>query len=306
LIPLFGWVLTPFVKACLEVSRDQELAADRFAAEHFGADTLRQAIAKTRQLETDYGLYFQSEVLPVIHAGYATPLLEGFAQFREGLRQGLEPRFRLGVKTDAQPAATNLPAMSPEFLTHPDFETRLEAIQNDGWSNRLPDERPAVALLEDLPALELRLLNGEAQKRGLGTLKPLPWSEVGERVYLAQWREFARRHGDLLDGAAMRDLPALVRRAEELGGRLQADSEQALQYLSAASCAALAEEGWQLSYKQAGAPRAFTKNGQQVDMFTVIEKLAWEEMASFEWEDQAEALGIADVRLDATSASHAG
>lgn len=306
LIPVFGWVLTPFVKACLEVSREQELAADRFAAEHFGADTLRQAIAKTRQLEVDYSLYFQSEVLPVIHAGYATPLLEGFAQFREGLRQGVEPRFRLAVKTDAQPAATNLPAMSPEFQTHPDFETRLEAIRNDGWSNRMPDARPAVALLEDLPALELRLLSGEAQKRGLGSLKPLPWSEVGERVYLTQWQEFSRRHGDLLEGAAMRDLPVLVRRAEELGRRLGADGEQALQYLSAAACTALAQDGWELSYAQAGAPRAFTKNGQQVDMFAVIEKLAWEEMASFEWEDQAEALGIAGVSLDATSASHAG
>ena len=315
LIPVFERMLTPFVKACLEVSREQELAADRFAAEHFGADTLRQAIEKTRQLEIDYGLYFQSEILPVIHAGYAAPLLEGFQQFRDGLRRGLEPRFRLAVKTDIAPAM-GLPAMGPEFLTHPDFETRMEAIQNDGWGNRAPDERLAVALIEDLPALELRLLNWEAQKRGLGTLRRLEWAEAGERVYLPQWREFAQRHGDALDGSFMRDLPALVRDAADLGARLlrttdylpdrEQCAEHALQFLSAAGCAALVEGGWKLAYDTAGSARAFEKDGQRVDVFEIVEKLAWEEMASFEWEDAAEAMGVAGLSLSATSASHAG
>ena len=316
LIPVFERILTPFVKACLEVSREQELAADRFAAEHFGADTLRQAIEKTRQLEIDYGLYFQSEVLPVIHAGYAPPLLEGFAHFREGLRRGLEPRFRLAVKTDARMPVVELPAMTPEFLTHPDFDARIDAIRGGGWVSRGADERPAVALIEDLAALELRLLNWEAQKRGLGTLRPLPWREAGEQVYLAQWRELAQRHGEVLEGVAMRDLPGLVRGAAELGARLlrtanylpdrEQCSEHALQYLTAAGCAALAEDGWQLSYDRAGLARAFEKNGRRVDLFEVMEKLAWEEMASFEWEDTSEELGIAKLRLMATSASHAG
>jgi Zn-dependent protease with chaperone function len=316
LIPAFSFILEPFVKACFEVSRQQELAADRFAAEHFGAGTLRGAIEKTRQLELDYGLYFQTEILPAIHAGYAPPLLAGFADFREGLQLGLVPRFQLAVKTDPAPVPAGGPAMGPEFLTHPDFETRIDAIRSDGWRQRADDDRPAADLIEDLAALELRLLNWEAQKRGLGTLRALKWQDVGERVYLPQWREFARRHSDVLNGSTLRDLPRLVREAEEMGARLLRTSnylpareqciDHALQFLSAASCAALDAEGWRLDYTSAGHARAFSKNGRRVDPFEVIEKLAYEEMAGFEWEDTAEELGVGGVQLAAISASHAG
>ena len=314
LIPFFSFILEPFVKACFEVSRQQELAADRFAAEHFGAGTLRNAIEKTRQLEIDYSLYFQTELLPAIHAGCAPPLLEGFQDFRDGLRQGLVPRFQLAVKTDVQPVVPTA-VMGPEFLTHPDFDTRIDAIQNDGWRDRATEDSPAAGLIEDLPALELRLLNWEAQKRGLSPLQPVPWTGVGERVYLPQWRAFAARHRDALNGSTLRDLPQLVRNAEELGTRLLRTANylpareecigHALQFLSAASCAALDTEGWSLDYAAAGHARAFTRNGRHVDVFDAIEKLAYEEMASFEWEDTADELGIAQVHLAAASPSHA-
>lgn len=317
LIPLFSFVLEPFVKACLEISREQELAADRFAAEHFGADTLRNAIEKTRQLELDYGLYFQTEVVPALHAGFAPPLLAGFQDFREGLRRGAVPRLQWAVKTDAQPKVSPLAiAISPDFLTHPDFNTRIDAIPDDGWRPRPAEDRPAVELIEDLPALEMRLLNWEAQKRGVGPLQPAAWSTLGERVYLPQWRQLAARHGEALNGSTLRDLPQLARGAEELGARLLRTAsylppreecvEHALQFLSASACAALEGEGWRLEYKSAGQARAFLRQGRRVDVFEAIEKLAYEEMASFEWEDLADELGIASVPLAATSASHAG
>jgi len=222
----------------------------------------------------------------------------------------------MAVKTDQ--LALGMPALTigPDYLTHPNFDARMEAIPDDGWRGRGGEDRPAAELIEDLPALELRLLNWEAQKRGLGSLSAVPWSAIGERVYLPQWRDLAARHGEAVNGSTLGDLPGLVRQAEELGVRLlrtadylpsrEQGMEHALQFLCAAACAALAAEGWQLDYRAAGHARAFTRAGQRVDLFEVIEKLAYEEMASFEWEDMAEELGIAQVRLAATSASHAG
>jgi len=313
LIPLFGRLLTPFVKACLEVSREQELAADRFAAEHFGADTLRQAIEKTRHLEHDYGLYFQSEVVPVLYAGLAPPLLDGFAAYRERVRQGAAPpRLDWAVKSDGWLDPATLAPVSPDFLTHPDFETRMHAIRSDGWRNAAPDERPALVLLEERQALETRLLNWEAQKRGLPRPQPIAWSDVGPRVYLPQWRATALAQLDVLHGSQLRDLPHLVRTAGDWGGQIAGASteEQRLldgvRFLCAATCAALDGEGWRLALDAPGAPRAFVKNGQRCDPFDVIGRLAAEEMASFEWEDMADELGVAALPLAATSASPAG
>ena len=154
-----------------------------------------------------------------------------------------------------------------------------------------------------------------ADKRGLPAPVPMPWHRGAEEIYLRQWRANAAQHGALFEGHSLQDLPALIRQAADYGQRMHTEpippdraAFLAQQALGAAMCVTLENHGWTLDYRSPGCARAFVKGNLRVDPFEIVEKLAWEEMASFEWEDEAVELGIAGLELaaPATSVSPAG
>lgn len=310
---LFNWLLEPFIRACLRVSRENELEADRFAAQHYGADTVKRVLEKNQRLEFDFHVYFQSDVVPALHAGYAPPLLEGFRHFLRQLEPGLAIRFHWAVPTDPPQPSQGPVLLSPEeaklLQTHPDLEDRLQAIDR---ATDVPSEEPSTRaqdLLENLPRLEKRLLDWEAQKRGLPRPRRILWPEAGNLVYQSQWDLLAATYGELLAPFTIAQLPGAIDRAAEIGSRMlltrdrvvaSAPEQAGLELITAALCSTLAFHGWRLSYKAPGMARAYRKGAYTLDPFEAIEQLAYKEIAFFEWEDRCASLGISDLPLAAT------
>ena len=305
----FNWLLGPFIRACLRVSRENELEADRFAAAHYGADTVKRVLEKNQRLEFDFHVYFQSDVVPALHAGYAPPLLEGFRHFLNQLEPGHAIRFHWAVPTDPPVPSQGPISLPPEeaklLQSHPDLEDRLQAMDR---AANLPPQEPSTRaqdLLAELPRLEKRLLDWEARQRGLPEPRRILWPETGNLVYQSQWDSLASEHRDLLSQFTLAQLPAAVDRAAELGLRMPrhrnpSPEESGLRLITAALCSTLAFHGWRLSYKAPGMSRSFRKGEHSVDPFEVIEQLVYKEIAFFEWEDRCAALGIADLPLAAT------
>ena len=309
----FNWLLGPFIRACLRVSRENELEADRFAAQFYGADTVKRVLEKNQRLEFDFHVYFQSDVVPALHAGYAPPLLDGFHHFLRQLEPGLAIRFHWAVPTDP-PSPTQGPVLlSPEeaklLQSHPDLEDRLLNIDRTPDAPAAEPSTRAQDLLDNLPRLEKRLLDWEAQKRGLPQPRRVLWPEVGNLVYQSQWDSLAAAHRDRLAPFTLAQLPAVIDQAGEIGTAVRLNAaagdprEDGLALITAAFCSTLAFHGWRLSYKAPGMPRAYRKGPHTLDPFEVMEQLNYKEIAFFEWEDRAAELGIADLPLAATQSA---
>jgi hypothetical protein len=212
----------------------------------------------------------------------------------------------------AAPRTAELPAGEEDFLqTHPNLGDRISAMSRDA-NGRPPEEpsRRAAELLLNLPRLELRLLEFEAQRRRLPVPRKILWPQAGDRVYLAQWDLLANKFKDLLAPYTVAQLPAAVDQAAAMGVRREPGAgthvatELGLELLTAALCSTLSFHGWTLTYKSPGMARAFRKGPDTVDPFHAIERLAFKQIAFFEWEDECEALGIGALPL--TSSSPAG
>src|SRR5216684_3771859 len=106
-----------FLRVSAHISREQERAADRRAADAFGAGAMAGALLKTYRLAPLWDVYFEAEVVPLLQRGIRVPLLEGFRRFLA------EPDRRYEVTRRIHEALHRAP--SP-WDSHPSLEQRME------------------------------------------------------------------------------------------------------------------------------------------------------------------------------------
>jgi hypothetical protein len=304
LIPLFQLIFEPFVRACLAASRQQELAADRFAAEHYGADVVQRVLEKNQLLSFQFHIYFESEMLPLLRAGWTPPLLEGFNDFSRHFRPGTVLNFLNDVPVELLDESGDELGPEAAFETHPSVQTRIEAVE------RQPDAthaqtHPAKSLLRDVTELEARLMAWEAQKRSWPAPRPIPWSAVVERFRRPRW-ELACDSPEF-DGRTVSQLPEIIDASSvELVGAEFADGvRDRLQLIAETLCATLERDGWRPDSPAPGRSLVMRKDDRRVEPFTAVSKLAWKQIAFFEWEDECTELGIAALPLTASCAKYA-
>src|SRR5204862_6898504 len=109
------------------------------------------------------------------------------------------------------------------YLTHPPLHERLEAIaplpaEPRAGSPPLPaEDPPAVALLDNLDALEDQLLRAVFDERKVAKLQPIRWEDLGDKVYLPLWTKTAVRARSKLQGLTPAALPERLPELERLG-----------------------------------------------------------------------------------------
>jgi len=295
LIPLFQLLLEPFVRACLAASRQQELAADRFAAEHYGSDVVQRVLAKNQRLSFQFHIFFESEMLPLLRAGWAPPLLQGFTDFGRRFRSGTVLNFLHEVPVELMHESDS-PADEAGYQTHPSIQARIDAVERQPEAADVTSD-PAQTLLKDLDELEARLMAWEARKRGLPKAQPLAWNAVLSRFHRPRWEVAGEGHE--FEGRTVAQLPEIIDASgvELVGSQFANGVRERLQQVAETLCAALERDGWQADLRAPGAPLIMRKGDQRLEPFSAISRLAWKQIAFFEWEDECAALNIAGLTL---------
>ena len=300
LIPLFQLVFEPFVRACLAASRQQELAADRFAAQHYGSDVVQRVLEKNQALAFQFHIFFESEMLPLLRAGWAPPLLGGFEEFSRRFRPGTVLNFLSDLPVELLDESGDEIGPEAEFETHPSVQTRIDAVDLQPDAVTAPSH-PAQGLLCDLGDLEARLMAWEARKRGLPPAQPLAWSEALDRFHRPRWELAGESHE--FEGKTASQLPEIIDASgvELVGAQFANGVRERLQHVAETLCSALERDGWTADLPVPGGALAMHKGDRRLEPFTAVSRLAWKQIAFFEWEDECAELGIAALALTAPS-----
>jgi heat shock protein HtpX len=244
---LFMGYARMFLRVSTAVSRHQEYLADKLAAETVGAGPLISGLRKVEVGGGAFRSYLAEEVVPILNAGYAPPLVEGFSTYL------LQPQLTEAMSKDNDNEVSDTGA-NP-FDTHPRLADRILALRGFTSPASVENTGHAIDLLNDASSLERALLNcGAAAQRQ--PLRPVSWSLVATQVYLPMWLPVLERHAAQLAAVNVQALPTSVTAAIPLalhltgaGGEYVPGEELARRLawtVGAAVCAALVRRGWTL------------------------------------------------------------
>jgi heat shock protein HtpX len=291
----FAWYARLFLRVSHGVSREQELAADRLAARVAGGAALATGLRKVAGTATAFAAYWASEVEPVVRAGYAPPLAEGFRRYLAA-PLGAELRERV---TQAAAEATD----ADPYDTHPPLPERLKALGAAGQTAGPLDDRAAVELLDDLARLETDLLVHATHFLG-PVLTPIRWEDTGPRLYPKLWEEAAQQHQAQLAGVTVGGLAArAVGLAKAVGGAAAGQEQEEwaarLDYgtrlLGAALGSALVRAGWTIVSLPGEPIRMHRDPAAPIEPFEAVAALLRGDVGG--WAERCAAAGVADLAL---------
>jgi Zn-dependent protease with chaperone function len=290
-----------FLRVSHAISRRQEFAADELGVNIVGKEAFAAGLRVTHGVGAAYRPYLDTELFPILNAGFRPPVADGFRRFladREVSRK-VEEIVRDEMRS---------PERDP-YLTHPPLADRLAAVESlDAGAPSIhagPDDaRSAVSLLGDLDAVELELLVWMTGAEKIRTLPTLGWSQVGEKVSLPAWSGQAKEHAAAIAGLKVADFPTIAFKLAEIGKKIikEGTPEKAELENAAASvlgCAlgtALHRAGWRLEIEP-GAPVRLHKGDVAVEVFNVLPRLAQGKMTSEAWRSTCERGGIGPLSL---------
>jgi len=289
---LFNWYAKFFMRITLAISRSQEYAADRLGAQVAGGRAMIEGLKQVHIGGNAWSTYLQSEVRPVINAGFSPPLSQGFHSFLESpkIKQASEEGLAQELATGkAQP-----------YNSHPALPERIAALQS------LPlgaasDDRLATDLLDNYDAADTSLFLTNPGH----TLKPIAWEDALPQVYIASWRKTVQSQAD-----ALRKLTAAslgkelysweLRNHLKFPGMAPSNDQRDSVAIPLAGCAlaiALMREGW-TPYSAPGEAITFSKNDRTISPFELMYQVSRAEMKPEQWLERCEEYGITNLVVD--------
>jgi Zn-dependent protease with chaperone function len=304
----FRWYGRMFLRATHAVSRRQEFIADELAARTVGAKPLADGLRSVHKFGPAFDFYWRNECGPVFTAGFLPPLADGFGQFvrstpiAESMNKHLEEQLASG--------------RADPYDTHPPLKDRIEALAGLPEGAALPDDPPAVSLLEDVPALERELLAHFVGADKVANMKPIVWGDVGSRVYIPQWTQLAQLNAPRLAGVTPESLSRVAADLRAFGKTLidhhskpAPDDVAGVTLANAVVGSALAvlliARGGRLDITP-GRDTSIRIGAHDVTPFSVMPALRNGSMAGEAWAARCAELGIAGADLGAVVATEDG
>lgn len=294
----FLWYGKMFLRITNGISRRQEYDADALAAEVAGAPALIKGLKTIHSAAGAFTSYWNTEVSPVLGAGYRPPLAEGFLAYLKA------PEVSAWIAKQLEEAMTDSKA-SP-YDTHPPLNERLAALEKAGSVRVMPDNRPAYDLLENPVALEAELIGMLGKAPTKAGFQPIRWPETREAVYLPGWKLQAEQAGDLLADIRFGKLPEFAANPDALVERFDMHFDNTVTaeqkhkrvgYVIGATLAAvLHKRGWRLSGGP-GQPVVAALGDLQVKPFALMTELGSGKMPASEWEAICVKTGISEGDL---------
>ena len=303
----FHWYGLLFLRVSHAVSRRQEFVADAVAARVAGAAAARDALLRIGEAAPAFGSYWRSELAPVLERGYRPPFAAGFGEFRRA------PSVAPGL---AELVATELrEGRADPYDTHPSLRERvaaIDALPPAGSAAHAGDDAPALALLDDVDAVEAALVRSLARA---GAEPPatasIAWEAVPETVIVPSWRELVAPCADALAPLTPEALPRLAEDTQSLADRLRVTiedpevrgprAEGVVGGALALLLHARAGDGADAPRLHAppGEPVTFRAGGHVIAPFAVVRDLAAGALSADAWAAQCAAAGIAGASLAA-------
>lgn len=300
LIILFNWYGKMFLRVTLAISRAQEYAADRLAAQLEGATALIEGLKQLHKGGVAWDSYLQSEVVPVVSAGYRPPLSAGFNHFLA------VPTIRGSVEENLAKELSE--GKADKHDSHPALPERIAAIR-DLARHRIEDDRPATALLDALETADMALLALESSE----SLKPLPWDKVLTEVYVPEWEIAVNWQAEALHGLNTANLAnelwsgnlrSRLKNPEGIWPTAEERGDMARNLAGCALAVALYQRGW--TFHALPGEMYCEKDGYRIEPFIVTRKLSFREMSDNDWQHLCVAAAIANLPLEpARPAAHA-
>jgi heat shock protein HtpX len=292
----FRWYAQLFLKLTQAVSRQQEFAADRLAAEVGGSNHVAGSLRVVHAAGPLFDKYWQEEVVPVLQAGYRPALADGFSRFMRAPHI-TEIAARLLAHESEE-------AESDPYDSHPSLSERLAAIATVPTQ---PDEpTPAYRLVPDLAALETSLLAYLFGDQQVENLSALDWDQVAQVVYTPLWQQSAEPFRPLLSAVTAEALPrvletpgSLLAELRQQVGRPLNEDEQHYALARATGtvlASALLERGWTAQVAPGEAIR-FERDGKSFDPFAVSFHLMRGDVTPEGWQTTCQELGIHGMTL---------
>lgn len=272
-----------FIRVTQEISRAQELAADRLAAAVTSARDAASALVAVERAGFVYFGYINNELAPVLSRGYRPPVAAGFAAFASA--------FSAPIETVLSEVLENATADVAD--SHPPLRERLDnlGVSIDVTASEGPR---ATSLLRDLPSLEGSLvITMWTDTEAASKFEYISWEEAAPRAFVPIWRDNVAENAEAFVGVT----PVTIGSAfPRLHAKLpQMDEESRRGYASAMAGSALATRlfdlGW-LCETTPGKPVAFTRDGQTIEPFTVADRLVRGELTMSQWEAECRAAGL--------------
>jgi hypothetical protein len=275
----FVWYGNLFLRITLAISRAQELAADRLAADVVGAEALEHGLSAIHRAAPVAAYYMNSEVLPVVRSGFAPPLVEGFEYLlhSDSTIKAMDDNLR----TELASAPKNV------YDSHPPLAQRLNALQ--GLPRRgTSDTLPALSLMDDLPNLESKLVSSwlPSSER----LQPILWHDTGFSVFLPGWRKVVEQSSQALEGITLEHLHYVASKLDPFARKLNlwnsgipwsAVQQYASNVLGAALACALHAAGWAV---EAAPGQLWLSQGEnRINPFDTVSRMRSGELTESEW-----------------------
>ena len=303
----FVWYAHLFFRVTHAVSRHQEVLADRVATDVAGTRDTASGLRLVHGASLAFVPYWMGTVEPVLEAGFLPPLAAGFDAFLHA--PGIADQVAEGLKEQARSQEQIL------YDTHPPLAERLTALGVDPSNTDREPGPSSLSLLDDLSALESRLIDatlrqrkGTASKKTIGlnfapdqrVLTRLDWAEVGAKVWVPRWERVLRDHAKLLAGVTPASLPDVD--WAEIGKKLIGKQpnvkplEAADSLVGIALAVALSRAGFTLeSYPGAG--HTLVGLGEAIEVFSVRESLTKSLESPASWRTLCTRAGISDLDL---------
>lgn len=301
---------TLFLRATHAISRQQEYTADRVAALAAGPGPMVSGLRKVHGLAPAYDAYWRTDFGPALEMGTRPPFLDGFDRFvgNPDVRGAIERQ----IEAEMAGGATD------PFDTHPALPDRVRALEALAASpdamgpgvahpdGSAAEDTPAVALLDDVPALEAALLGSLIAPGGAAGLEAMPWEDIGPRRILPQWQAVVRREPAALGGLTPLDIPARVAEPATFVARLQGVEqpvpdrvapEIAAQVLGMALGAALARSGWRVDATPEVRALTLRRGDEAIEPMVEAHRLRLGELGAAAWAERCAALGIGGLDL---------
>jgi Zn-dependent protease with chaperone function len=190
------------------VARQQEFAADRFAAQATSGQDLAASLKKLDNHGGLFPLFYFSNIAPVVEEGYWAPVGEGFSAFCAS------PMFVGGVVTRVADEASTPPEST--YDSHPSTSARVAAIDALGPETaRTTDMRVAGTLLRDATDLDFQVF--QPRRKGSGSLKRVAWTDVSSRVLVPRWQRVTKENAHLLKSVRIESPPTSTKDVIQLG-----------------------------------------------------------------------------------------
>jgi Zn-dependent protease with chaperone function len=286
-----------FMRITQAISRLHEYRADELASNLAGTQALIDGLSTIHGASAALPLFWQTEMVPALEAGYRPSLTDGFARFLTvpGIATGVAKHVETELKE---------PVTDP-YDTHPPLRDRIAALRNSVVCSDTVDLTPAISLFDMVEEVEVELLAAISQGLDVPSLRSVSWDQIGPDGYLPAWRALAQECGSLLENYTVERLPELVARLNEIAQRMrdpkgmlltrEQRTQRAAQLLWRALTVALCDQGWWLH----ATPGEFylERAGERLAPAAVVTQIRSGAITANAWTKQCQSYGISEVSL---------